>query len=283
MGLRSIRNPQSKIQNQLARRREQLERKRAALERALAGAEARDELRAAGEAILASAANLAPGQATLVWEGRSIPLEPTLSPVENAQRYFEQYRKARDAHQQVPELLGQVARELAYLDEMAAFLALAADPAQVRALKAELAEAGVLGSAGGGGQASPAGGRARKPRPNRPAARALRVTTAEGFGILVGTSARCNAEVTFDLADPDDMWLHARGVPGAHVIVRSQGRPVPPAVLQRAAELAAKHSAAAGAGKVAVDWTERRHVRKQHGGLPGQVTYAHQQTLVVSL
>lgn len=261
----------------LARRREQLARKRAALERSLDEARGMDELREAGEAILASAASIAPGQEALSWGERTIRLDPTLDPVANAQRYFREYRKARDAVRQVPELLREVERDLAYLDELAVFVASAAEPGQLRALRAELAEVGVT-------DGRPRGDRSQRPRSKErgkaPSAY-RRVATEQGCDILVGTSARGNEVVTFELARPDDLWLHARGVPGAHVVVRAPAKGVPRQVLERAARLAAAHSAAAGSGKVGVDWTERRYVRRQPGGRPGQVTYTRAQTLVV--
>jgi predicted ribosome quality control (RQC) complex YloA/Tae2 family protein len=82
--------------------------------------------------------------------------------------------------------------------------------------------------------------------------------------------------VTFTKGKPEDLWLHARGVPGAHVIVKSGGRSVPASVIQRAAELAAYYSASRSEAHVLVDVTERRYVRKIKGGKPGMVTYRNE-------
>jgi len=101
----------------------------------------------------------------------------------------------------------------------------------------------------------------------------------DGFTILVGRNSRQNDELTFHTAAPDDVWLHARGVPGAHVIIRSHGRPLPPATLQRAAELAAYYSAARDEPEVVVSVVPRRRVRRQPGGHPGQVTYTGEETV----
>jgi len=95
----------------------------------------------------------------------------------------------------------------------------------------------------------------------------------EGTLIWVGRNARQNEDVTFTKGRPEDLWMHARGVPGAHVIVKSAGRAVKPADLQRAASLAAYYSASRSEGHVLVDVTERRHVHKIKGGKPGMVTY----------
>src|SRR5262249_19673615 len=94
-------------------------------------------------------------------------------------------------------------------------------------------------------------------------------------------NSRQNEEVTFRSASPNDLWLHARGVPGAHVIVKSAGRPVPEPVLREAAHLAAYYSQARAATSVPVDYTEQRYVRHLKGGGPGMVTYERERTLHV--
>ena len=98
----------------------------------------------------------------------------------------------------------------------------------------------------------------------------------------MGKSARQNDLLTFRQAAPDDVWLHARGVPGAHVIIKTAGRPVPEATLRQAARLAARYSAARREKSVAVDYTLRRYVKRVRGGRPGLVTYRHERTLTVS-
>jgi predicted ribosome quality control (RQC) complex YloA/Tae2 family protein len=102
----------------------------------------------------------------------------------------------------------------------------------------------------------------------------------EGFTILVGRSGSENDRLV-RLARSDDVWFHAREVPGAHVVIRTDGRPVPNEVLQRAAELAAWHSRARGERKVAVSYTEARYVRKPKGAPPGTVTLLREQVIVV--
>jgi predicted ribosome quality control (RQC) complex YloA/Tae2 family protein len=100
--------------------------------------------------------------------------------------------------------------------------------------------------------------------------------------ILVGRSARQNHQITFQRAGPDDLWLHAVDVPGSHVVVLSGGRSVPEPVLERAARLAAQHSAARGEARVLVAYTRRRYVRPIRNARPGMVTYRREKTLRVS-
>ncbi|MBK8048678.1 MAG: DUF814 domain-containing protein, partial [Anaerolineales bacterium] len=99
----------------------------------------------------------------------------------------------------------------------------------------------------------------------------LRFRSERGFEILVGRNARQNELVTFSLARPGDVWLHARGVPGAHVVVKAAGRTPDPDTVTAAAQLAAYHSGARGERAASVIVTDRRHVHRPPGGRTGQV------------
>jgi len=99
--------------------------------------------------------------------------------------------------------------------------------------------------------------------------------------VLVGRTNHENDVLTFKRASPDDIWLHARGLPGAHVILKSGGAPPSEETLQQAAAIAAYFSRARGAAGAAVVFTRRRYVRKPRGAKPGQVTYTHERTLTV--
>jgi predicted ribosome quality control (RQC) complex YloA/Tae2 family protein len=106
----------------------------------------------------------------------------------------------------------------------------------------------------------------------------LRRVTPEGFVIWVGRNSRQNEIVTFDKGSPNDLWLHARDVPGAHVIIKTDGRPVPESVIERGAAVAAYYSAKQNEAKVLVDVTYRRYVKKIKGAGPGMVTYRNEET-----
>jgi predicted ribosome quality control (RQC) complex YloA/Tae2 family protein len=111
--------------------------------------------------------------------------------------------------------------------------------------------------------------------------RMLELRTPAGSRIVVGRSPVENAELTFHLARPDDLWFHAQGVPGAHVILSRDDRGrVPDEDLQAAASLAAFYSKAQAAASAAVDYTLRKHVRKQRAAPPGLVWYTHAKTIV---
>jgi predicted ribosome quality control (RQC) complex YloA/Tae2 family protein len=238
-------------------------RRIAALEHQLETGQAeRDPLREAGELILAHHAELPLGTAQF----ESIQLDPRLTAVENAQAYFARYRKARDAEERVPELLEEARQSLEHLANLRTLVEVADQMDAIRALRREVSAA-----TGTGVKQN-----AKTPSKSTP----YRRVTLDGWEVLIGTSAEGNAAVTFDVARGDDLWLHARGVPGAHVILRGTGDPSNE-VLERAAELAALHSAARGSSAVEVDLTQRRYVKKVPGGPPGLVRYANERTLRV--
>lgn len=265
--------------------REQIERQQArlnSLKQALASAAESEQLKRQANAILAMAWAIKPGQKELVvdpaqsgaLEGASsgglmrIPLDPLLSPIENAQELFRAYRKMQAAKQEVPQLIAQVEVDLAYLAQLDAEVDLAENRLQLDEVEAELKTAGYL----------PAQGKQAKP-PGR--SQPLSVRSKSGMLILVGRNSLQNDEVTFRRGDPDDLWLHARGVPGSHVIIKCGGAAVDEETLLLGARLAAYYSSARRDAKVQVDYTLRRYVRHMKGGRPGMVTYSHEQTLVV--
>lgn len=259
------------VRGEIAQAQARLRRQMEALERERDEHEDPDRLRQFGEWILTFSSQIAPGQSELVVdlgeEGvLTIPLDPQSSPAENAQRYFARYRKAQRAAEEIPARLEHIRHEMAYLEQLLLELDLARSQPEIAAVREALAEAGYL---------------ARRPGRSAPPPGPIREVMPDGTIILVGRNSRQNDEITFRVAGPDDLWLHARGVPGAHVIIRSHGRPVADEVLQRAAELAAYYSAAREDPEVVVSVVPRRRVRRLRGGRPGQVTFTGERTLRV--
>jgi predicted ribosome quality control (RQC) complex YloA/Tae2 family protein len=230
----------------------------------------------------------------------TIALDPRLSPLENATKKYERYHKLQRAASQIPAQIEANTTERARLDQFAADLALAETPAEVALVRAEVAEAGYLGrraaaramgakagKAGTSGKGAKAGkpGKAKGKSPAQqraPGGAPLRRVSSDGFVLLVGKNSRQNEAVTFGEGRPTDVWLHARGVPGAHVVVKSGGRPVPGTTLREAAALAAYYSQSRLEGSVPVDHTEVRYVRHMKGGGPGMVIYERERTLHVA-
>ncbi len=234
----------------------------------------RERLRQSGELLLAYQYTLAPGQRELRAQYEPdgpelvIRLDNTRSPLENAQGYFARYEKAKRALQDVPKLLRRTKAQLKSLDQLTCDLELAGSRPEIEEVQAALQSMGLWRGS-------------RKARPSGQKSSSLRLLTSDGFVIRVGRNSRQNEEVTFERASGSDLWLHARGIPGAHVIVRNDGRPIPDEVLERAAGLAAWFSPQRDERSVAVDVTPRRHVRRIQGAGPGMVSYRNERTLRV--
>lgn len=260
------------LRERLSDARERLERQRSALQAELQRAADLERLRWEGEMIFAFLHALTPGQDHLEVEGRTIALDPRKSPVECAQDRFRAYDKAKNALAGIPERLRAVELRLAGLDEMLALLDLAERFEEIEAIAREAEAEGYLGPA-------PAD-RARK-RPARPAP-PLRVESSDGFTIYVGRTAQQNEQVTFRLGAPDDLWLHVRGAPGAHVIIKTGGRDVPERTVEEAAALAAYYSSLRSSASVDVEIARRRYVRKVRGGPAGLVTYQAERAVRVA-
>ena len=250
--------------------REKAERRLAALATESARAAESERLKNAGELIYAYLWQIEPGQTLLEIDGASIPLDPGLTANENAQGYFERYRKAQSAGAQLPSLVEETRAEIAYLDQLATLIAQAPGFAELEALAAELAEVATP---------DPESRPKKATAPRRPRA----LTDADGNSVYIGRSGRQNELVTFDIAGPDDTWLHARGVGGSHVVIRwrSPNGPESPDTIEAAAALAAWYSAARESGRVEVDVAPRRQVRKIKGARPGMVTYRNERTIRV--
>ena len=255
----------------IERAQDRLMRKKQSLQRSSPPDETIATLRRKGELLFTFAHEIAPRRTsiTLGLEGEaalSIELNPRLTAVENAQEYFHRYEKARAAAAEVPALVAAVDEELAFLQQLETDLDLAGDQPGIAEAEAALAQAGYL----------PKPPRS-KPVPSAP----LQVTSVDGFTIWVGRNSWQNEEVTFKMGSARDLWLHADGVPGAHVIVHTEGREVPESTLVQAAQLAASHSAARGNSSVRVAYTLRQNVRRAKSGRPGQVYLSSHKTLVV--
>ncbi|MBV9708376.1 MAG: DUF814 domain-containing protein, partial [Chloroflexi bacterium] len=217
----------------------------------------------------------------------TIPLDPRFDAVGNANRLYHKYHKLRRALELVPPQIEHNAVELATLEQLLADLALAETPSEVALVKAEVQMAGYIHGkvASQHQRASKAGKKGKGGKQSKPVAPGggvpLHVQSRDGFTLLIGKNSRQNEEVTFRQAKANDIWLHARGVPGAHVIIKAAGSEVPHATIVQAARLAAYYSQARGSTQVPVDYTLQKHVRHMKGGGPGMVVYDREKTMYV--
>ncbi len=252
------------------KRLDALAHERALIERERADAESRERLRHCGEALYAYGAEIAPGATAFIPPDGSespIALDPALDAKANAAAYFKRYRKASAKLVHTAERLAALEGELAAAEQLA--------------WEIDTAPPDVLGELR---DALDTAERRRGKRRERPHALGPRIVVlGEDARLLIGRSPRTNAEVTFRTARPGDLWFHARQIPGAHVVLQIDGgRSATEEELCRAAEAAAYHSKGRERPKVDVDYTERKHVRKQRDAAAGLVWYTDARTLLVT-
>ncbi|MGC8876884.1 NFACT family protein [Thermus sp.] len=244
---------------------EALERERRTLlarlgdyQRALERLEEAEALRQKADLLLARLKEVPRGKAQVVLEGFEgkpveIPLDPALSPQENAQKLYERAKRLEELAERALDLIPKTEARIRALEE---------EMARVR--EASLEELLRLSQ-----------------RPRKKEARlGLRYTSPSGFPVLVGRNAKENDLLT-RLAHSEDLWFHAQGVPGSHVILKAEGKNPPLEDLLFAARLAAYHSRARGERQVAVDYTRKKHVWRPRKAAPGQVLYTGAKTLFV--
>ena len=198
-----------------------------------------------------------------------IPLKADLSPSQNAQRYFTEYRKANTAQQQLTALIAEGMAELTYLESVSDELTRADSDAALAEIREELVQTGLI---------RPERARRKPQKPREP----LRFTTDDGLTVLVGRNNRQNDELTLHVAAKSDLWFHTKAVHGSHVILLTGGKPAPDASLVQAAILAAWHSKARQSSGVDVDYCPVKQVKKPAGVRPGMVIYENYRTLTVT-
>src|SRR6266487_4563763 len=293
--MESVRAPVRKV---LQTQRDRCRRKAELLQQQLAVSEEAARYRLEAELLLADQNEVQRGQTSVTLHNFfedetssdqsdvTISLDPRFDAVGNANRLFNKYHKLRRALELVPGQIEQNNAELATIEQLLADLALAETPAEVVLVKAEVQAAGYIRGkqaqdkkapkmAKKGKSGKQTGGKPVPPGGGIP----LHVQSSDGFTILIGKNSRQNEDVTFQQATANDIWLHARGVAGSHVIIKAAGRDVARRTIEQAASLAAYYSQARGSTSVAVDYTLQRHVRHMKNGGPGIVIYERERTI----
>lgn len=257
--------------------RDRVRRKIAAQEKEYAACLDRDHLRICGELITANLYRMERGQRKLTAENYyeegcpavDIPLDVRLSPQENAARYFKQYAKAKTAQRVLTEQLQKGREELRYLESVVQELQLAESEQDFNDIRTELTDGGYIRQRG---KKQSGFQRASKPREFRSTA---------GLRILVGRNNRQNDRLTTKDGQRWDIWLHTQKIHGSHVLLCTEGAEPDEQSLHEAAVLAAYYSQARGSGKVPVDYTPVKFVKKPAASRPGMVVYTTYQTMYV--
>ncbi|MBR5236566.1 MAG: NFACT family protein [Clostridia bacterium] len=200
-----------------------------------------------------------------------IPLDDTLSPAANAQRYYKKYNKAKTAAEMLQKQIELAQEELNYLDSVEEALQRADSSLVLTQIGDELAQQGYI--------RRPKEAKRKKEAPSAPTT----LKTSDGFTLFVGKNNRQNDLLTCKMAQNKDLWFHAKNIPGSHVVMRFEpDRPFTNEAITQAASLAAFFSKGADSDKVPVDYTEIKNVKKPAGAKPGFVIYTTNQTAYVT-
>lgn len=262
---KTVRTLRDRQQRKLAAQREELRR-----------TEGREDIRHQAELVTANIYRLRRGDRSLECEDYYDPacpvvhieLDPLKTPQQNAAALYKEYNKLKAAEQHLTVLTREGERQLDYLNSVLDELERAETDRDLSDIRRELTETGYIRAR--------KGGKAERVKPQSP----LKFVSDDGLEILAGRSNAQNDELTLKLARRTDYWLHTQRVHGSHVIIRCEGEEPPPRTLEQAAGIAAYYSQARGAGKVQVDYTMVRNVRKPSGALPGKVIYTDHKTML---
>lgn len=199
-----------------------------------------------------------------------IPADPTLTPSQNAQKYYKEYRKKQVAEQKLREFIKQANDEASYLETVIDELTRANTHLEISAIRNELSISGFLS-------------KSSQKNKNQQKLKPKKYITDEGFIIYVGRNNVQNDLLTLKTAKNYDLWLHTKDTPGSHVIVEAvKDKPFTDRVIRQAAMLAAQNSKASASSNVAVDYTIVKNVHKPNGAKPGMVIYDHYNTEYVT-
>ena len=228
--------------------------------------EKRDKYKVYGELINAYGYNVAPEAKSMealnyyTNETVTIPLDNTLTPQENAQKYFDKYGKLKRTYEALSELTVQVKEEIEHLESILAALDIAMQEEDLVQIREELIESGYIRRKGGSKKV-------------KITSRPFHYVSSDGFHIYVGKNNFQNDELTFKFANGGDWWFHAKQIPGSHVVLKTEGAEVPDRTFEEAARLAAYYSKGREQDKVEIDYVQKKHVKKPAGARPGFVVY----------
>ncbi|MGX7124283.1 fibronectin-binding protein EfbA [Enterococcus viikkiensis] len=259
-----------KVDNEIKRNQTKLAKR----EKTLQDSENAEEYRRDGELLTTFMAQVPRGAESIQLENYyeentpiTIALNPALTPNQNAQKYFQKYQKLKNAVKLIYDQIADAKAEIAYLESVLSQLEIAG-PMDIEVIKEELIASGYLKQKGSK--------KKRKHSPSKPE----HFIASDGTEILVGKNNLQNDQLTLKQARKTDIWLHAKNIPGSHVIIKSDDPS--DETLMEAAELAAYFSKFRQSAQVPVDYVAVKHVHKPNGAKPGFVIYENQKTLFVT-
>ena len=236
--------------------------------------ENREKFKVYGELIHTYGYNLEPGAKKLealnyyTNEMITIPLDSTKTPQENALKYFEKYNKQKRTFEALTSLIEETRDDISYLESVSNALDIALSEDDLTQIKEELIESGYIR-------------RKFTKKKVKITSKPFHYLSSDGYHIYVGKNNLQNEELTFHFASGNDWWFHAKGIPGSHVIVKTNGEELPDRTFEEAGKLAAYYSKNRGSEKIEIDYIEKKHVKKPKGGKPGFIVYYTNYSLMI--
>ena len=219
-----------------------------------------------GELLTTYGYNIIPGSKSFTTENYydgteiTIPLDDSLSPIENAKNYYERYAKLKRTASALEEIIKETKAEIDHLESISNSLDIAVSEDDLKAIKEELTDSCYIK-------------RKTSEKKIKYSSEPFHYISSDGFHIYVGKNNYQNEELTFKFANGNDWWFHSKNFPGSHVIVKTQNKDLSDKTFEEAAALAAYYSKGHNQDKVEIDYTPRKNVKKVPGAKPGFVIY----------
>ncbi len=264
----------------LGNAQERVSKKLDILSRTLKDAENMDKYREKAELLTANIYRITEGQKSVEVENYfdensgtvKIELDPSLSPSQNAQKYYKKYNKAKTAQIEARKQLEASETELEYIKSTLAMVETADRIEDISAIRRELAEEGYI-------KYSANAQKKQKAEVSKP----MHFISADGFDIYVGRNNTQNDYLTLKFANSSDLWFHTKDIHGSHTVIKlGIDKDVPKETILEAARLAAYYSKARESAQVPVDYTQIKNVKKPNGAKPGMVIYEGYNTVYVT-
>ena len=259
------------VQTALERNRKKLDLQ----EKQMRDTQKMDKYKVYGELINTYGYNLEPGCKSFsalnyyTNEEITIPLDSTMTPQENAKKYFDKYNKLKRTAQALEEQIEDTRNEILHLESVSTALDIALGESDLSQIKEELTECGYLKK------------HYSKKKKALGKSKPLHYISSDGYHIYVGKNNYQNEELTFKFATGNDWWFHAKKMAGSHVIVKSNNEELPDSTFEEAGRLAAYYSSGRTAPKVEIDYIQKKHVKKPNGSKPGFVVYYTNYSLMI--
>ena len=202
----------------------------------------------------------------------TITIDPTLTPAQNAKKYFDKYTKLKRTSEALEEQMKETKEAIDQLESIETSLEIAKEEADLVQIKQELQQTGYIKAHFQG----------KNTRKEKVVSKPFHYVSSDGFDIYVGKNNLQNDELTFKTANGGDWWFHAKKIPGSHVVFLTGGRKVPDRAFEEAAALAAYYSKGKNQEKVEIDYLKRKDVKKPNGAKPGFVVYYTNYSLAIS-